>query len=487
MIVITEQERAENFLRDASNLRGRTSEVLIPQSMDELRACVRECAALGRTFTVAGRGTGLAGGRVPFDDLVIATERIDGIGSVDRANKTVWVEPGALLRDVQDSAAQQGFLYPPDPTERLCSIGGTLATNASGARTFRYGATRAYVKSLNVLLPDGEELRLERGAVYARGRTLSLSARSGKPYNITLPSIQMPATKHAAGYYIKPDMDAIDLFIGSEGTLGVFAEAELRLIDAPEGLISAFAWFESDDAMLAFVEEARQRSRAQLPESAIDARALELFDRRSLEFIADLLPELPERAVAAVWFEQEITPHNETAVLEEWYALASSHSALADHTLIATGEREREQLRAIRHAVSARVYERITAAGQTKIGTDMAVPDDKLRDMYSLYNREFTATGLPFIIYGHVGNNHLHANVFVRDQQERDTAMTAYNTCMDFVLASGGTISAEHGVGKIKRAYLRRMYGDAAIEEFRALKRVFDPYFLLARDTMFDA
>ncbi len=486
MIVITDQERMEEFLRDASNLRGTADEVLVPQSMDELRACVRECAAGGRPFTVAGRGTGLAGGRVPVEETVIATERLNSILQLDVVSKTAFVEPGVLLRDFQEAASEQGLLYPPDPTERLCSLGGTVATNASGARTFRYGPTRSYINSLCVLLPDGEELQLKRGEIYAKGRDLVVYSTGGKRYSAVLPSICMPEIKHAAGYYIKPNMDAIDLFIGSEGTLGVIAEIGIDMLPAPAAILSVFAWFDSVDGMISFVEEARKRSRGQVEGSAIHARAIEVFDRNSLDFIADLLPGLPERAVAAVWFEQETTEETEDAILDEWYRLIGDHSTLADETLMAAGEREREELRAVRHAVSARVYERITAAGQTKIGTDMAVPDRYLRELYATYTREFQATGLPFILYGHIGNNHLHANVFVRGEQERNRAMAAYNACMAFVLGCGGTVSAEHGVGKIKRAYLRQMYGDEAITEFRALKKVFDPYSLLSRNTMFD-
>lgn len=488
MIRIDAPDAIAPYLRDASNLgTGTASAVVIPQTLEELRAFVRLCAQTRQPYTVAGQRTGLAGGTVPDGGIVLSTERLAAVQWLDASRQRIAVEPGVLLQDVQQLAQEAGLLYPPDPTERLCSIGGSIATNASGARTFLYGPTRRYVEALHVLLPDGEELQLRRGEVFAKGGELSMQAVSGKTYQLQLPALAMPAIKHAAGYYIQPNMDAIDLFIGSEGTLGVVAAAELALLPAPENILSAMAWFDSEDQMLSFVEEVRALSLVTRSGAAVgvNARALEVFDKRALSFIADLLPAMPDATVAALWFEQEITSDTEDAMMAAWYELICRYSSLANQTIMAVNERDREQLRAWRHAVSARVYERLSATGQTKIGTDMAVPDSLLRSLYALYHGEFAATGLEYILYGHIGNNHLHANIFVHGENERQRAWTAYNNCMRHVLAWGGTISAEHGVGKIKREYLVRMYGEAGVQGFRRVKKEFDPRGLLGRNTMF--
>lgn len=487
MIHITEREAMQPYLRDASNLAGSAAEIFIPQTTHELRECVRELAAARRAFTVAGSGTGLAGGKVPFGESLIVTDRLTSIRSFDTDRRTLTAEPGVLLRDVQELVAGSGLLYPPDPTEVLCSLGGSVATNASGARTFRYGPTRRYVQALELLLPDGEELVLRRGENKANGNHVSFDAVSGKRYEFSLPAITMPPTKHAAGYYVKPGMDAIDLFIGSEGTLGVIAGVEVSLEPAPENILSVLVCFDTAEHLLDFVEEARSLSYATRRDGivGIDARALELYDRRSLDYIADLLPHLPDTTMGAIWFEQETTAETEDVLLAAWYNLLGRHTPFADQAVVALNDRDRADLRAWRHAVSARVYERLAATGQTKIGTDMAVPDRYLRELYTLYEREFSATGLQYIMYGHIGNNHLHANLFVRTDEEQKKARAAYDRCMERVLAMGGTISAEHGVGKIKREYLRRMYGVEAIQDFCALKHVFDPHLLLGRNTMF--
>lgn len=489
MIHIHTPEAIVPYLRDASNLGGGVaSDVYAPQTLEELRVFVRQCAQRRQPFTVAGQRTGLSGGAVPDGGVLLSTERLTAIQWLDTDRQRIAVEPGVLLRDVQQAAHRAGLLYPPDPTERLCSIGGTIATNASGARTFLYGATRRYVEALHIVLPDGEELHLRRGETCARGQELVVKAVSGKQYVFQLPLLAMPPIKHAAGYYIQPGMDAIDLFIGSEGTLGVVAAAELALLPAPANILSAMAWFDSDESMLAFVEEARALSMATRCNGTavgINARALEVFDKRALAFISDILPPLPTDTTAAIWFEQEVTGSTEDELMAAWYELLCRYSSLADKTIMAVNERDREALRAWRHAVSAKVYERLAATGQTKIGTDMAVPDAFLRELYALYHQEFSATGLDYILYGHIGNNHLHTNVFVRGKEERAQALAAYNRCMESVLEWGGTISAEHGVGKIKRQYLLHMYGEGSIQAFRYIKKEVDPHGLLGRNTMF--
>src|SRR5215207_7160674 len=191
------------------------------------------------------------------------------------------VEAGVILSDLQRAVDHDGLLYPPDPTERGCFVGGTVATNASGARTFKYGPTRNYINRLKVVLASGEMLDLRRGAVRAdaRGRI-----RVGT-IEVQLPQYRRPATrKNATGYFVAPSMDAVDLFIGSEGTLGVICEVETRLLPKPEGLLSGVVFFADEADVLALVADARRH---------VEARALEFFDHESLKFLREKYPEIP--------------------------------------------------------------------------------------------------------------------------------------------------------------------------------------------------
>lgn len=487
MLHKTDPDVVFTYLTDASNMPGGSAdEIYIPESQEELREAMMSCSANGKRITIAGSGTGLAGARVPLGGAVISTERLDRIISIDKDALRAVVEPGVRLSDFQMACEEQGCLYPPDPTERAAAMGGTVACNSSGARTFKYGATRAFVEALRVFLPDGEELRLERGKNFAENGKLSIRAVSGKEYSFSLPNILMPNIKHAAGYFISPEMDAIDLFIGSEGTLGAIAEITVRLLPMPERIIAGVVFFDKMDGLMSFVDEARLRSKQHKAEEIeIESRALEYFDKFALNFIRDEYPRIPENAVAAVWFEQEVTDDTEERLLEHWYDLISRTTTLMDECWFAITEKDQEELREFRHAVPAKTYERIRELKQRKIGTDMAVPDEHFRALYDFYVNEFTKAQLQYIIFGHIGNSHVHANIFTNSPEEFDHAKSVYHQCVLKALELGGTISAEHGVGKIKAPYLRDMYGAEAMKQFAALKRTFDPQYILGVGTMF--
>ncbi len=255
-----------------------------------------------------------------FGGIVLATDKLNRIKSIVHENGGGYAvaEAGVILSDLQRAVDHEGLLYPPDPTERGCFIGGNVATNASGARTYKYGPTRVYIRRLKVVLASGEIVDLRRGDVRAdaNGRI-----RVGT-VEVRLPNYHMPATrKNASGYFVAPEMDAVDLFIGSEGTLGVICEVETRLLPKPEGLLSGVVFFENEADVLALVADARAR---------VDARALEFFDHESLNFLREKYPEIPEKAVGAIFFEQETRAETEDAVLNEWMALLDQHHAFTE-------------------------------------------------------------------------------------------------------------------------------------------------------------
>jgi D-lactate dehydrogenase (cytochrome) len=308
--VLVKSNDLQDYLTDASFIRdGYAERVMLPETIDEVAAALSEANCDRTPVTVSGAGTGTVGGRVAFGGIVLATDRLNRIKLVDLTSLTAVAEAGVILSDFQRSVESEGLLYPPDPTERGCFLGGTVATNASGARTFKYGPTRNYIAGLKVVLASGEVLDLKRGEVRAdaNGRL-----RVGS-IELTLPNLRRPATrKNATGYFIAPEMDAIDLFIGSEGTLGVICEITARLLPKPEGLLSGVVFFANESDVLALVADVRAQG---------DARAIEFFDRESLNFLRQKYSTIPAEAVAAVFFEQETTAATEESVLEQWLTL----------------------------------------------------------------------------------------------------------------------------------------------------------------------
>lgn len=487
----TDQEHILPYLTDASNAPGGEAEVVFfPHNEDEILQAIAYCRSQGLRMTVSGAGTGLAGGRVPLGGAVIATERMNRVVAINPETYSAIVEPGVILGEFQREVEQKHRLYPPDPTERSCFVGGTVSTNSSGARTFKYGPTRNFVDRLRMITAQGERLDVRRGDTYAQGNRLSLVAESGRVYDVTLPSYTMPDLKHAAGYFVRPGMDAIDLFIGSEGTLGIVTEIHTRLIHLPSGLFSGIVFFPDESSTLAFVDEARSRSKSRDTSGAethIDARALEFMDRHSLDLIRPRYPDIPVAAMGgAVWFEQETTEETESDVMMAWHDLVIRSGGLVDSSWFAVTEERQQRMRQFRHAIPETVYEYLTEHGQIKLGTDMAVPDSRLHELIAYYRSELKQLGIRAVTYGHIGNSHLHVNMLCRGDEEYQRARCVYDGMVDTALSLGGTISAEHGVGKIKKSYLMRMYGAHAISEMRRLKRIFDPEGLLGVGTMFD-
>jgi D-lactate dehydrogenase (cytochrome) len=460
MLVKRNSDEIENFLTDASFIRGgHADRVVLPESVEEVSEILAAANRDRTPVTVSGAGTGTVGGRVPFGGIVLATDRLKQIKSID--NNRGVAEAGVILSDFQRAVDSHGLLYPPDPTEPGAFLGGTVATNASGARTFKYGPTRNYIERLKLVLASGEVLDLRRGE---------------KDFlNIPLPSCPRPATrKNATGYFITPDMDAIDLFIGSEGTLGVICEIETRLVPKPQGLLSGVVFFANEADVLAFVTEAR----------TLSARAIEFFDNESLNFLREKYPEVPKAAVGAIFFEQETTDSTEEPILNDWLALLDKHHAFTD-SWFATNEQDQARLREFRHQLPVLMNEWFAHYKQRKVSTDMAVPDEAFAGLFRLYEDTLRTSGLRYTIFGHIGDNHVHVNILPRDEDEGARARELYVRFLKYAASVGGTLSAEHGVGKLKRDYLRLFYTDEQLREMAAVKKALDPHGILGRGNIF--
>jgi D-lactate dehydrogenase (cytochrome) len=463
-------DEIQSFLADASFIRdGHADRVVLPESVEEVAEVLAAANRYRTPVTVSGAGTGTVGGRVPFGGIVLATDRLNRIRSItaeEHGGRAV-AEAGVILSDFQRAVDQKGLLYPPDPTERGAFLGGTVATNASGARTFKYGPTRNYIERLKLVLASGEVLNLRRGERDFFKNDLK----------IPIPTYRPPATrKNAAGYFVKPDMDAIDLFIGSEGTLAVICEIEARLIPKPEGLLSGVVFFAKEADVLAFVAEAKN--------GAVDARALEFFDNESLNFLREKYPQVPEEAAGAIFFEQETTEQTEEPILNQWLALLEKHHAFAD-SWFATSEQDQARLREFRHQLPVLMNEWFARYRQRKVSTDMAVPDEAFPGLFDLYKQTLRSSGLRYTIFGHIGDNHVHVNILPRDENEGTRAREFYVQFLKYAASVGGTLSAEHGVGKLKRDYLRLFYSDDQLRQMAALKKTLDPNGILGRGNIF--
>ncbi len=498
MLSKTQPDEIQSYLFDSSYMRGGTATgVVFPESAAEVAEILRDAQRNQTPVTVAGAGTGTVGGRIPFGGIVLATDKLNRIKSIvcDDGGGSAIAEAGVLLSELQSAVDLKGMLYPPDPTERACFLGGNVATNASGSRTFKYGPTRNYVQRLTIALPTGDLIDLRRGQLHASiDGLICIPLRSGRRVEARLPSYSMPRVrKHASGYFVAPGMDLLDLFIGSEGTLGVVTEMEVKLLPKPEGLLSGVVFFTVEEELLDFVRQARDESllSRQTPgpdrEISLDARALEYFDKESLGFLRQEYESIPTEAVGAIFFEQETTADTEDALLGGWLALLESHHALAEQSWFATNEPDQARLREFRHQLPVLMNEWFSSHNQRKVSTDMAVPDEEFPAMLRFYQETLRADNLRYTIFGHIGDNHVHVNILPRNDDEGVRAREIYLRFLQRAAAVGGTLSAEHGVGKLKREYLRLFYSDQHLLEMAALKHAFDPAGILGRGNIFGA
>ncbi len=488
MIIKKEKDEIISFLSDAANFKGNCSEVIFPDNEEEVIATLRKANSEKKRITVSGNGTGLTGGRVPDGGSVLATERLNEIFSIDKENIRAVVQPGVLLADFKSETEKLGFYYPPDPTEQNCFIGGTIATNASGAKSFKYGSTRNFVERLNVVLPDGDKLSIRRGEVFADNFNLELFTESLRKIEVRLPEIEMPKVKHAAGYFIKKGMDAIDLFIGAEGTLGVITEAELNLLPLPENFLSAVIFFSDDTDALNFIAEARNISyltRRENSVNTIDALSLEFFDSNALDFLRGDYPNIKSKHAAAVWFEQETASETEESITENWIALIEKFNGDLENSWIATDVKARREFQDFRHAVSWKISESLSHNNLRKVGTDTAVPHDKFSEFYFSSKQLVEASGLSFVNYGHFGDSHMHLNMLPKNKDEFARAKIIYKEICRKAVEEGGTVSAEHGIGKFKREYFELLYPEDKIREMANIKKRLDPNLILNYGNIF--
>lgn len=490
MIIKSNKDEFENYLTDASYVHGNCDAVFIPETYEEISEIFKRANETNTPVSIFGGGTGTAAACVPESGIILSTERLNKILNIDESSKIATVQCGVLLKELLDAARERGLFYAPNPTETSSTLGGNMAANSSGARTFKYGSTRNYVEYIKVILPDGDSVNLERDKQKAVGTKAELITNSGKKYDFSFEAVKMPNCKNASGYYLQKDMDLMDLFIGCEGTLGLIAEAKFRLIDLPQNVVGGMAFFEDYDSMLKFVIDVRERSRAAFNKnineiSGIAFRIIEFFDSFSLGILKENSGAIPEQAACAIWFEQEFAPEHESAILENIYLTISNYTPLADNTIIAQSDSEHRELTEMRHSIPVVTDEMIARSGYRKIATDTAVPDEHFPEYFNFLISKLNGSGLENNVFGHIGNSHLHANIFPKSDAERDAALALYDELVHKAFELGGTVSAEHGVGKIKKKYLGEMYGNQAIADMLAIKKLFDPNLILSRGNVF--
>ena len=468
-----------DLLQDESNLSGAWCEAAVwPENTDEARDYIGKCSKTGMKLTVSGGLTGIAGGALPEGGSVVSASALKYIRLLDNGN--IAAGAGVTIEELNSfiNANTDGFFYPPDTTEETASVGGTIATNASGADSFLYGSTRKWVEGLQIVLPSGDLLTIKRGMHMFENSTCT-HPLLGTLHLPLLRKEQPP--KNAAGYYIRPDMDLIDLFIGSEGTLGFIVEAELKLAPEPPYVIDLAVFPEKPESFWELYG-----SLLHAPES-LRIRALEIMDDRCMDFLRSHpgeLPLPPENALFCLLLraEADSDEHLEETLVMLDDMLVSSNSS-PETAWGGFEPSERKRIKDFRHALPEAVNHCIAESRRKypsihKFGSDGAVELPRFEEYFTRVTSILEERGLPFVIFGHAGQGHIHANAMPEDKQQMLLAEDAMREIAAAAVEMGGTVSAEHGLGKLKLAYLKLMYSEDEIKGMEAIRRAVDPDFV---------
>lgn len=489
MLIKKDMEYVRSYFEDSSNLKGGyAEEVIFPEDIDDLSKFLKDVYSKKLPITISGGGTGTTGSRIPLGGIVISMERFNKIINMSKDKMSALVQAGTSVEGFKNACEERGLFYACHPTERSAFIGGTVATNASGSRSFKYGPTRRYIKHLKMILSNGEVFQVRRGDRILTKNNSKLKLDSGREIEIPLPTYKMPNVKNSAGYFAKDGMDALDLFIGQEGTLSIIAEIEISLPDKPLKILSAFVFFKKEEDSWRFAEEARRESfktRLAKDELGLDALSIEYFDSNALKLLRDKFANIPQGVNAAIFFEQGAGREGLDGVMDKWLGLISRYNASLDDTWVAMTEDEAERFTEFRHSIPETINDIVRRSGFQKLSTDIAVPDNKFLEMMNFYVNTLKEESIGHVIFGHIGESHVHVNLLPRSREELGAAKGITLAFVKKGVALGGTVSAEHGIGKTRRQYLEAMYGKGAILEMARIKKALDPNCVLGLDNIF--
>ncbi len=441
--VLTEREDVLPYGFDGTAaLKARPGAVVFPHSTQEVAACVRLAREAAVPVVTRGSGTGLSGGSVPIAGcLVLCVAQMDRLIELDTKNLTLHAQCGVITKEIDDAAQAVGLFYPPDPgSMKISTIGGNVAENSGGLRGLKYGVTRDYVMALRVVLPDGTDTWLGNKCV-----------------------------KDVAGYSMK------DLFIGSEGTLGVITEIILKLVPKPAARRTMLALYDSMGAAAETISA--------IIAAKIIPCTLEFLDRATVACVEDYAKiGLPTDVEALVLMETDGHP---VVVAEEAEAMARiARENGAREVKAAADEQEGAQLAAARR----NAFSALARIRPTTILEDVTVPRSELARMVAFIAEVAARHRLQVGTFGHLGDGNLHPTFLTdeRDTEEMHRVEAALAEIVHETIRLGGTVTGEHGVGLAKKAFVKEQLGEGSYELMRSIKRALDPEGLLNPGKIFD-
>ena len=467
MLIFKNDSRIERYCEDTM-MRGNPDAVLVARDLQDVREALRYCSSENIPVTFCGSQTSMTGASVAESGLLISTEKMENfldLSVVSEKSAMATVQSGIITGELRKTVAEQGWFYPPAPTSQdECRIGANVSTNATGEDSFQYGSTRRYVREIKVLMAEGTE------KIFSRA-----------------PDEKKPLDWNYGGYLLE-SANPLDWFIGGEGTLGFIYEVTVDLLAAPLGAFSALAPFLSNESAIRFAVEV-------VREGILKPRAMELIDSGALEFMKThpTFPESLKNSPALIYFKQE---YHSDSDLEKYLSMwmqkigcnGSQTPCRGSQTLIATTEKQKEDLRRWRHHIPSKIneeYRHYWKVGGGKVGSDWWVPIPRLEEMMAYVYRTGKDLGVPFMAYAHIGRGHPHVNYLCKTPEEKQRAQALLLDCCRKAVSLGGGVAGEHGIGKLHRDLMPIQWSAADLDRMRQIKREFDPKYLLGKGNIF--
>lgn len=515
-------ERYNDLLGDESKLRAESIHSLyLPKSVEEVVWAIQDIRIKSKQCVISAGRTGIAGGAVPVNGGSIIS--LDGLSEYlalgkDEKEFYVRLQPGLSLASLTGFLMNKDFgkccnlseteqetvkqimeddswqlWFPVNPTETSAHIGGIVATNASGARTYRWGATREWVRAIDVILADGRFLHIKRGAIRAENGVFHFTHSDGSVTTLQLAHLDIPETKATLGYPLKQDMDLIDLFIGSEGTLGIIVGVELKVVPKTPAVIGVLITVPEEHTALELVEAVR--SNHELRFDAIeyfDADALQLLKKKKDDDgSGSHIPDLPNWNGCGIYLEFSGTEEETEEACIPLEEVLEKFNLSLDDTWAAMEPNEMAAQRLFRHAVPEAVnsligQRKLEHPGLHKVGTDMAVPDQQLFSVFKMYRDGLKEAGIDSVVFGHIGDNHVHVNLLPKNMDELKQAKRLYLEWAKEVVAMSGAVAAEHGIGRMKKEMLAIQYPQNILDSMRKVRKCFDPEEVFGSGVLFE-
>jgi glycolate oxidase len=441
--VLTSQEDRLTYAYDGTQLLSQTPEaIVIPRTVNEISEIVKLANQEKIHIVPRGSGTGLSGGSIPIQNsIVLLMNHWNQILEIDEQNLTAWVQPGVITGELHQQVEKRGLFYPPDPSSMtICTIGGNVAENAGGLRGLKYGVTKNYVMGLEVVLPSGE-----------------ITQFGGK--NV----------KDVAGYNLK------EVFVGSEGTLGIFTKILLKLIPKPPLTKTMLALFNS-------IQQAA-KTVSDIIAAHIIPTTLEFLDQltiRSVEEYARI--GLPQNVEALLLIEVDGHPVQVTEEAQKISEICRGNNASSIQ--IADNDEEALKLKTARRSA----FSALARVKPTTILEDVTVPRSQVAPLVVKIQEIAKKYNVLIANFGHAGDGNLHPTGLTdeRNREEISRVEKAFTEIFKTTIEMGGTITGEHGVGLAKKEFLKEWINPGAMKMMQTLKVMLDPNGILNPGKIFD-